>query len=214
MANAELAFSKHDFLRGAKRRAFRNDSETNLVQYPKFIADVDYKVGLIFGDRASTALLAREIPPYGFDNSDYLVEQRSDPKDNIKWKRILEKLSAFVYRRSLRLVEFFEGFDPLRHGTCTKQKFRTVCGQLNLPLNETQIETVDTHSSRRQTIGRDSEQDEDDGADQKNEHQRSVLRLRPQAPQELHLDATVQAKHRSPGSDQPRPRVGAPMQEV
>ena len=67
VACSELAFSKHDFLRGAKRRAFHNDPETNLVQYPKFIADVDYKVGLIFGDRASTALLAREIPRHGFE---------------------------------------------------------------------------------------------------------------------------------------------------
>lgn len=121
---------------------FYNDPETNFVEYPKFIADVDYKVGLIFGDRASTALLPREIPPYGFENSDFLIQQRYDPNDDLTWKTILEKLSAIVYRRRLRLTEFFEGFDPLHHGTCTKQKFRTVCGQLNLPLNETEIQTV------------------------------------------------------------------------
>jgi Ca2+-binding EF-hand superfamily protein len=119
---------------------FYNDPQNNFVDYTRFIADVDAKVGLLFGDRAANSLVAQPIPSYGFSNSTYLVQQAPLSPDDLEWRGVLGRLSAFLFRRRIRLYEFFEGFDPLRHGTVSKQKFRTVCGQAELPLTEEQIE--------------------------------------------------------------------------
>jgi Ca2+-binding EF-hand superfamily protein len=121
---------------------FYNDPQNNFVDYPRFVADVEAKVGRIFGDRASFSLVCNEIPSYGFSNSMYLVQRNEMPQEDLLWPGILSRLSAFVYRRRVRLREFFEGFDSLRHGIVPKQKFRTVCGQAELPLTPEQIDTV------------------------------------------------------------------------
>jgi Ca2+-binding EF-hand superfamily protein len=118
---------------------FYNDPQTNFVNYGKFVSDIDARVGLIFGDRASDSLIQNPLPSYGFDNDAYIVKHRSSEKA-LQWEQIQERLSAFVWRRRIRLLEFFEGFDQLRHGTVTKQKFRTVCGQVSLPLTSEQID--------------------------------------------------------------------------
>jgi Ca2+-binding EF-hand superfamily protein len=121
---------------------FYNDPQNNFVDYPRFIEHVDAKVGQIFGDRASTALVVHPIPAYGFEHSDYLVQQRRFGPQDVEWADIRNRLSAFVYRRRIRIHEFFEGFDPLRHGQVSTQKFRTVCGQADLPLTEAQIQVI------------------------------------------------------------------------
>jgi Ca2+-binding EF-hand superfamily protein len=119
---------------------FYNDAQNNFVDYPRFIADVEAKVGQIFGDRAANSLVANEIPSYGFSNSTYLVQQSVPTAEDLEWRGVLSQLSAFVYRRRIRLYDFFEAFDTLRHGTVSQQKFRTVCGQAELPLTAEQIE--------------------------------------------------------------------------
>jgi Ca2+-binding EF-hand superfamily protein len=123
---------------------FYHDPENNFVDYPRFVADVEAKAGRIFGDRACTSLVVNEIPSYGFENSQWLVQKSQSPRD-LEWVDILDRLSAYVYRRRIRLYEFLEGFDPLRKGHIPKQKFRTVCGQANLPLTPEQLEVVLEH---------------------------------------------------------------------
>jgi Ca2+-binding EF-hand superfamily protein len=126
---------------------FYNDPQNNFVDYPHFIKDVYAKAIRIFGDRASSSLVVHPIPAYGFENSDFLVQQRQVCPWDLEWQEILERLSAFVYRRRIRILEFFEGFDALRHGIVPKQKFRTVCGQADLPLTPKQIDAVLEHFS-------------------------------------------------------------------
>jgi Ca2+-binding EF-hand superfamily protein len=119
---------------------FYNDPQNNFVDYPRFMVDVDSKIGRLFGDRAKSSLVCNEIPSYGFNNSMYLVQQKTVPEEDRQWQGILRRLSAFVYRRRIRIQEFFGGFDGLRHGIIPKQKFRTVCGQAEFPITPEQIE--------------------------------------------------------------------------
>ena len=121
---------------------FYNDPQTNFVDYPKFIDDVFIKAGQIFSDKASNSIVPKPIPAYGNTRNDYMVESRDLTRRDLKWKEIQEFLRSYVYKRRIRLLEFFEGFDPLRHGTVSIQKFRTVIGQANLPLNPLQIDSV------------------------------------------------------------------------
>jgi Ca2+-binding EF-hand superfamily protein len=56
------------------------------------------------------------------------------------WPEILEKLQTFVYKRRIRLENFFLGFDVRRCGQITRQKFHSVVGQTDLPLTALQID--------------------------------------------------------------------------
>ena len=49
-------------------------------------------------------------------------------------KDILDKIKHTVKINRIRLNEFFEDFDPLRKGTCSKAKFRTALDMANLHL--------------------------------------------------------------------------------
>lgn len=121
---------------------YYNDPKTNFVDYPRFIEDVVKKSGDLFTDRAASHIIAKPIPKYGNQRSEYLVESRVLDKGDYEWSEIREMLRSYVYKRRIRLVEFFEGFDPLRHGTVSIQKFRTVVGQCNFPLTPGQIESI------------------------------------------------------------------------
>lgn len=121
---------------------YYNDPKTNFVDYLKFIDDVYEKAGQLFSDRAATSIVAQPIPEYGNLRSEYLVESREFTARDLEWSVIREKIQSFVFKRRIRLHEFFEGFDPLRHGTVTIQKLRTVIGQCNLPITEEQIESI------------------------------------------------------------------------
>ncbi|OHT01234.1 EF hand family protein [Tritrichomonas foetus] len=121
---------------------FYNDRKTNFIDYPAFIDDVYKKVGMIFGDRASPSIVAKPIPKYGNMRSEYLVESRELTERDYKWKEIRDLIQSYVFKRRIRLIEFFEGFDQLRHGKVTIQKFRTVIGQANIPLSPMQIDSI------------------------------------------------------------------------
>ena len=49
---------------------------------------------------------------------------------------IIDKIKNTVKINRIRLNEFFEDFDPLRKGTCSKAKFRTALDMANLHLRE------------------------------------------------------------------------------
>ena len=121
---------------------YYNDPKTNFVDYLKFIDDVYQKAGQLFSDRAATSIVAQPIPDYGNQRSEYMVESRVLTARDLEWSVIRDKIQSYIYKRRIRLLEFFEGFDPLRHGTVTIQKFRTVIGQCNLPITEEQIESI------------------------------------------------------------------------
>lgn len=121
---------------------YYNDPKTNFVDYTKFIDDVYDKAGQLFSDRAATSIVAQPIPDYGNQRSEYLVESRVLTARDMEWDEICERIQSFVYKRRIRLLEFFEGFDPLRHGTVTIQKFRTVIGQCNIPITKEQIDSI------------------------------------------------------------------------
>lgn len=119
---------------------FYNDPMTNFVDYPLFVEEVERHVGLIFGDRAASSIVAKEIPKYGFENSEYLVQRMPNDEKERDWKEVRGKLQTFVFKRRIRLEDFFLSFDFHHMGWVTKQKFRSVCGQVNLPLTPTEIE--------------------------------------------------------------------------
>ena len=117
---------------------YYNDPQNNFVDYPKFVEDVDNVVGLIFGDRAATSIVAKPIPTYNCNDSEFLILRRdySDPK----WEEIKANLQSYIFKRRIRIEDFFLSFDNLRSGKVTDQKFRSVVGQLTLPLDPDQID--------------------------------------------------------------------------
>ena len=58
-------------------------------------------------------------------------------------KDILDKIKHTVKINRIRLNEFFEDFDPLRKGTCTKAKFRTALDMANLHLRSEEFDILE-----------------------------------------------------------------------
>lgn len=117
---------------------YYNDTTNNFIDYTQFVNDVDSRVGLLFGDRAATSIVAQPIPSYGNAESVYLISRHTD--GDPQWERIKTKLQTFIYKRRIRIEDFFLSFDNLRSGRVTDQKFRSVIGQTDLPLEATEID--------------------------------------------------------------------------
>ena len=62
-------------------------------------------------------------------------------------KDILDKIKHTVKVNRIRLMEFFEDFDPLRKGTCTKAKFRTALDMANLHLRSEEFVVLEAFYS-------------------------------------------------------------------
>ena len=121
---------------------YYNDPKNNFVDYASFVEDVEKNVGQIFGNRGSSSIVVNPIPTYGNErNCPYLVSQLSQADHVSPWSEICQKLQTFVYKRGVRLEDFFLAFDFHHVGHVTKQKFRSVVGQTDLPLTEKDIET-------------------------------------------------------------------------
>ena len=58
-------------------------------------------------------------------------------------KDILDKIKHTVKINRIRLNEFFEDFDPLRKGTCSKAKFRTALDMANLHLRSEEFDILE-----------------------------------------------------------------------
>lgn len=71
-----------------------------------------------------------------------MVSQLSQADHVSPWSEICQKLQTFVYKRGVRLEDFFLAFDFHHVGHVTKQKFRSVVGQTDLPLTEKDIEFI------------------------------------------------------------------------
>ena len=66
---------------------------------------------------------------------------------NYKMKDIIDKIKHTVKINRIRLHLFFEDFDPLRKGTCTKAKFRTALDMANLHLRKEEFEFLENFYS-------------------------------------------------------------------
>ena len=66
---------------------------------------------------------------------------------NYKMKDIMDKIKHTVKINRIRLNLFFEDFDPLRKGTCTKAKFRTALDMANLNLREEEFQFLENFYS-------------------------------------------------------------------
>jgi Ca2+-binding EF-hand superfamily protein len=113
---------------------FYNDPKTNFVDYTLFVEEVNRSVGQIFGDRASSSIVVNPIPKYGNEDSPYLVSQRALVTRVSGWPEIRERIQGHVFKRRIRLLDFFHSFDLHNTGEVSRQKFRTVVGQADLPL--------------------------------------------------------------------------------
>ena len=60
-------------------------------------------------------------------------------------KDILDKIKHTVKINRIRLNEFFEDFDPLRKGTCSKAKFRTALDMANLHLRSEEFDILEKY---------------------------------------------------------------------
>lgn len=120
--------------------SYYNDPSCNFVDYTKFCQDIESYSGQIFGDRAGTSLVVNPIPKYSKEDSPYLISRKSTDGYVESWEETKSRLQTFVFKRRIRLYDFFLAFDNLRKGYVTKQKFRTVVGQVNLPLTAPQID--------------------------------------------------------------------------
>ena len=60
-------------------------------------------------------------------------------------KDIMDKIKHTVKINRIRLSEFFEDFDPLRKGSCTKAKFRTALDMANLHLRAEEFDVLERY---------------------------------------------------------------------
>ena len=118
------------------------DSSVNFVDYTKFVADIDAMVGLIFGDRAATSLVAQPIPEYNNKDCDYIISRKVTGAPN--WDDLRQKIQSYIYKRRIRIEDFFLSFDHLRSGKVTEQKFRSFVGQTGIPLTPEEIDFLIT----------------------------------------------------------------------
>lgn len=125
-----------------KLASFYNDPHTNFVDYHRFCRDVSEITGLVFGDNASDSIVPKPIPHYMDSDTNFLVSVRASPRETPTWESLKKKIQAWVFKRRIRLHEFFLGFDTLRHGTISKQKFHTVISQAAIPLAGDEIECI------------------------------------------------------------------------
>ena len=122
---------------------FYLDPTTNFVKYPEFIEDVRNLGGINFGEDAATCEVVNPVPEYtSMDISHYVASRPKLTADQLEWNRILPRLQSWAYKRRVRVYDFFENFDHLRHGTVTQQKFRTVVGEIDMPLTEDEMQFV------------------------------------------------------------------------
>jgi Ca2+-binding EF-hand superfamily protein len=121
---------------------FYIDLDSKLVRYPDFIADVVGLGGLDFGENRATKLVVNPRPEYSVDIQKWVASCPKVTAEQLQWRALLPKLQSFVLKRRLRIVEFFQNFDRIQHGVVTMQKFRSVIGQLDLPLSEDEIQFV------------------------------------------------------------------------
>jgi Ca2+-binding EF-hand superfamily protein len=120
--------------------AYYRDPLTNFVRYPDFVADVIALGGVNFGENDGTELVVNPRDAYSIDISRWVASCPKITADQLKWSTILPRIQSFIYKRRIRVVDFFENFDRLRHGVVTVQKFRSVVGQLDFPLTEDDIQ--------------------------------------------------------------------------
>ncbi|KAK8899790.1 hypothetical protein M9Y10_002112 [Tritrichomonas musculus] len=121
---------------------FYTDPTTNFVSYPDFVRDVEGLGGVDFGENAATELVVNPPPDYSIDIQRFVASRPKLTAEELQWKAVLPKIQSFVLKRRIRIIEFFENFDYLRHGTVTQQKFRSVVGQLDLPIVEDEIQFI------------------------------------------------------------------------
>ena len=67
---------------------------------------------------------------------------------NFNIKDVMDKIKHTVKINRIRLNEFFEDFDTLRKGTCTKAKFRTALDMANLNLRAEEYLVLEDYYSR------------------------------------------------------------------
>ena len=78
----------------------------------------------------------KEFVPSLSSANNYYTYQTHFTNLNFNIGDIIDKIKNTVKINRIRLNEFFEDFDPLRKGTCTKAKFRTALDMANLHLRE------------------------------------------------------------------------------
>jgi Ca2+-binding EF-hand superfamily protein len=78
----------------------------------------------------------KEFVPSLSSANNYYTYQTHFINLNFNIGDIIDKIKNTVKINRIRLNEFFEDFDPLRKGTCSKAKFRTALDMANLHLRE------------------------------------------------------------------------------
>jgi Ca2+-binding EF-hand superfamily protein len=78
----------------------------------------------------------KEFVPSLSSANNYYTYQTHFTNLNFNIGDIIDKIKNTVKINRIRLNEFFEDFDPLRKGTCSKAKFRTALDMANLHLRE------------------------------------------------------------------------------
>jgi Ca2+-binding EF-hand superfamily protein len=119
---------------------FYIDPASRFVRYPDFIADVLALGGIDFGESRTAQLVVNPRPDWALDISRYVATCPRLTPEQLQWRALLSKLQSFVFKRRIRIVEFFQNFDRLAHGIVNRQKFRSVVGQLDLPMSEDEIQ--------------------------------------------------------------------------
>lgn len=116
------------------------DPVTHFVNYPTFVKDVEALGGINFPEY--TELVVNKMPTYAGDINTIVATKPPITAEQLTWNKILSRIQSYIYKRRIRLMEFFENFDHLRHGNVTQQKWYTVVGETNLPIVEDEIQFI------------------------------------------------------------------------
>ena len=81
----------------------------------------------------------KNLPKALFLGSDIVKLPTSPPKEDL-----MTRLKSEVYKRRIRVKEFFYDFDRLRKGTINEDKFRSALSMLNIFMTELDIKDLIT----------------------------------------------------------------------
>ena len=119
---------------------FYMDPETHFVCYPKMVEDVEALGGLTVKEYIEPVVNTSQS--YSKEISHIVAQQPKLTAEQLTWNALLPKIQSFVLKRRIRLTQFFENFDRLRHGVVTQQKWNSVVGETNLPIVEDEIQFI------------------------------------------------------------------------
>jgi len=114
-------------------RKFNNGGD---VYYPAFVQAID-------SEYVGTATMKSETPMQGAQDSD--IHEAGEKSEITNLDDLIGRIRHHALVNSLRIEEFFQDFDPLRHGSIKRSRFRMGVSGMGIALTDNQLQVLEQH---------------------------------------------------------------------